>query len=696
MQNLEQNLRKLYVHTITVLSLVFILGLAILAAYGTSQLAGSLAYETADSILLNIITAIFPVFVIVFLKKVPRVSLVLKRIEKDDIQFSRLRNILFYLLMIQGIIWVCSTQFIPDIDQKNILNAAHAIRLGDLGMYSPGGYMNNYPHQMGMVLFCWALSFIVGSWNFLAFQMLNAVFYALIWRSLADISGYFGMSRGTQLGIPLLGMFFTPLLFYCSYVYGIIPGLGLALLAIRSTLRWFETEKQFHAVAAGLFFGISVFLKENYLIFAIGVLIFSVMEALRLKKRRAVIVILWILVFLVGFKTVSKSAFQRLNSSDQAQGISRVAWIAMGLQDDGGFYPGGFNYYNEYSYSDSGYNTQVQSSVAFENILSTLNDFSTGKRDAAEFFLRKISLQWNNPTFMSFWIVRMMSSVMEESNWLWSIKDVVGMNNVLRFLNPLQFSLLFGAAIYIFSCRDNKEYERSLLLLMIFCGGFIFHIFWESRAEYALPYYVLLFPYAVAGYRRAIQCTDSILFHTEEKMQGKTVAGSAVIAAVLIVCTGAVFLTALGKTAVLRASTEEYSQYLYAREVTRQPYFSSYKTEIVPFDNADDTLWYHTLPNTSSSLLIDAEDRDVIEMVSVAGKNRLRIARRLYITAQDDGTVTISPYVDNHSQIWHYLPCANDTYAIVNENNMALTMLTDGSIHLLPFTGDEKQSWYFR
>ena len=696
MHHLERGLRKLYVYIITALSLVFILGLVLIAAYGTSQLAGSLVYETADSILLNIITAVFPIFLIAFLKKVPGVSLALKRVEKDDILFSRFKNIMFYLLLIQGIIWVCGTQFIPDIDQKNILNAARAIRIGDLGMYSPGGYINYYPHQMGMVLFCWALSFVVGSWNFLAFQMLNALFYALIWRSLADISGYFGMSRGTQLGTQLLGMLFIPLLFYCSYVYGIILGLGLALLAIRSTLRWFETEKQIHAAAAGLFFGVSVFLKENYLIFAVGVLIFSVMEVLRLKKRRMAIVMLWILVCLVGFKTVSKSAFQRLNSSDQAQGVSRVAWVAMGLQDDPNFCPGGFNYSNEYSYSDSGYNTQAQSSVAFENILSTLNDFSTGKRDAAEFFLRKISSQWNNPTFMSFWIIRMMSSVMEESNWLWSIKDVVGMNNVLRFLNPLQFALLFGATIYILSCRDNKEYERSLLLLMIFCGGFIFHIFWESRAEYALPYYVLLFPYAAAGYCRAIQYTGFLIFHKEEKVQAEAVASGLVIVAVLVVCLGAVCLTAFGKTAVLRASTEEYADYLYAREVTRQPYFSSYRTEIVPFGNMDNTLWYHTLPNTSPSLLIDAQERDVIEMVSVAGENRLRIARRLYITSQENGTVTLSPYADDQSQIWHYLPCGNDTYAIVNENDMALTMFTDGSIHLLPFTGDEKQGWYFK
>lgn len=39
----------------------------------------------------------------------------------------------------------------------------------------------------------------------------------------------------------------------------------------------------------------------------------------------------------------------------------------------------------------------------------------------------------------------------------------------------------------------------SLALALIFIGGFVFHIFWEGKGQYTIPYFVLLFPYAVMG-----------------------------------------------------------------------------------------------------------------------------------------------------------------------------------------------------
>ena len=34
---------------------------------------------------------------------------------------------------------------------------------------------------------------------------------------------------------------------------------------------------------------------------------------------------------------------------------------------------------------------------------------------------------------------------------------------------------------------------------VVFLGGYLFHLFWESSASYTIPYFVLLIPYAVCG-----------------------------------------------------------------------------------------------------------------------------------------------------------------------------------------------------
>jgi len=49
------------------------------------------------------------------------------------------------------------------------------------------------------------------------------------------------------------------------------------------------------------------------------------------------------------------------------------------------------------------------------------------------------------------------------------------------------------------------------MLAMIFIGGFIFHLVWEVKGQYAMPYYVLLLPYAAMGYSKAAECVAALL-----------------------------------------------------------------------------------------------------------------------------------------------------------------------------------------
>ena len=37
-------------------------------------------------------------------------------------------------------------------------------------------------------------------------------------------------------------------------------------------------------------------------------------------------------------------------------------------------------------------------------------------------------------------------------------------------------------------------------MIIAVLGGFLFHIFWEGKCQYTLPYYILLFPFSIQGY----------------------------------------------------------------------------------------------------------------------------------------------------------------------------------------------------
>ena len=46
---------------------------------------------------------------------------------------------------------------------------------------------------------------------------------------------------------------------------------------------------------------------------------------------------------------------------------------------------------------------------------------------------------------------------------------------------------------------------------MILIGGFMFHMVWEAKSQYTLPYFVLLLPYTVMGYSKAAECISKAM-----------------------------------------------------------------------------------------------------------------------------------------------------------------------------------------
>ena len=86
----------------------------------------------------------------------------------------------------------------------------------------------------------------------------------------------------------------------------------------------------------------------------------------------------------------------------------------------------------------------------------------------------------------------------------YTVKDILyngGILNTLLFLwqDVMQSALLFGLVLFLILGRKKLKLEKSCLIITVL-GGFLFHIFWEGKCQYTLPYYILLFPFSVEGY----------------------------------------------------------------------------------------------------------------------------------------------------------------------------------------------------
>lgn len=70
---------------------------------------------------------------------------------------------------------------------------------------------------------------------------------------------------------------------------------------------------------------------------------------------------------------------------------------------------------------------------------------------------------------------------------------------MIWFMDQYQSLIFAGVFLWIlFGFWKKKDLEQQILLITVF-GGFLFHMLWEAKGRYILPYFVMLLPMAAVG-----------------------------------------------------------------------------------------------------------------------------------------------------------------------------------------------------
>ena len=94
----------------------------------------------------------------------------------------------------------------------------------------------------------------------------------------------------------------------------------------------------------------------------------------------------------------------------------------------------------------------------------------------------KISSMWTENTYSA---VR--NNTVKNYNLEWLIKPLTFYQKVLL--------ILIGLCSFIILFQNRKNISLELLLLItVFVGGFLFHVLWEAKSRYIIPYIVILIP----------------------------------------------------------------------------------------------------------------------------------------------------------------------------------------------------------
>jgi len=438
---------------------------------------------------LLILLAIVAISVIPIVNK--KLSAVEDKLVSDDKLYKRLYFVLTFFLLFISVLWILLSRFGSTADSEEVQKAAAGLVSGYVDMYLPGEYMNRCQNQIGLALVESFVFRIAGdAYSPLIFQLFNAVCVPLIITALSC----FAKARTAKLSILLMGILWFPLILTTSHIYGNVPGVTFALWSYVFLLKYMEDKKIRNAFISVVIIAIACLLKQNFIIFLIAYFLICLYSLLMEKKFSYIAVGIVAVIFSVFLGKGAVAVTEQITGMEMNGGMSNLSYIAMGMQESERA-PGWFNFYNINSYYDGGYDTSAQNEIVKRDIKERLLLFKEHPLYALDFYVQKLASQWNEPTLQSIWGLRVHDEPL--TGFLAFLVSPYGTDKVLPYFKFFQVLIYFS--VLMFLIFEKKKDTGSLLLLTAFIGGVLFHFIWEAKAQYALPYFVLLLPFAVRG-----------------------------------------------------------------------------------------------------------------------------------------------------------------------------------------------------
>jgi hypothetical protein len=136
--------------------------------------------------------------------------------------------------------------------------------------------------------------------------------------------------------------------------------------------------------------------------------------------------------------------------------------------------------------------------LAETDLKATYLKYKNNPVSLKDFLYEKITTQWNNVDFQAHGVLFNRNDK-EKDRLHWFADDGSRFHSAyLWVLDRIMSVIYFGCLCYLVFRRKEPDIVLRTGYI-IFLGGFIFHIFWEGKSQYALPYFVLLIPFAVCG-----------------------------------------------------------------------------------------------------------------------------------------------------------------------------------------------------
>jgi hypothetical protein len=244
----------------------------------------------------------------------------------------------------------------------------------------------------------------------------------------------------------------------------------------------------------------------------LGIIISLILDTIQQFDKKNIFVILLIIILFVGSNPIIYKIAEIRSTKTVNDGIPMISYIAMGISQpitrSAGWYGDILNV--ESLYANANFDTKQTKQDSYTVIKDRLKEFAYSPKTFVKFYLDKILSTWCEPTFQTIWEAEPLDEFdnqnAEYKNYLLNNKILISLyqgklNSILTYyLNVLEITVFaFSAFSVIVSIKNKTINHQNFILIICFIGGFFFHILWETKCVYVIPFYFMLLPSTADG-----------------------------------------------------------------------------------------------------------------------------------------------------------------------------------------------------
>lgn len=436
-------------------------------------------------------------------------------------------SIVLGLALLTQIIYIQQIKFIPTSDQSIICFYANEMLKGNLkDIFVPGSYLNNYPFQTWLTGFIAVIFKYFGKDNFLVFQVMNVI------ASVCNMALLFLITRKLfqketvqKICLLLILGFNLYFVFFNVHVYGNIMGLTFSLIAIYTTMLFMEKKHWWYLIISGIAITIAIFFKSNYNIFLCGILLTLVLYAMQQKKWKICFSVLLVGIIYLGVTKTATKLFEKKIGAEMPGGVPMLSYVYMGLADNPMLNSGWYTADTIEIYHKNKENTKAATEETKVLLKERVKYWLQNPGYAIYFMADKEASTWLNPTFQAIWCSLPSNLILDKypeyASYFESKKGIISMLNGKAYqveegyFNIYQIIIFVLASVGMISVTKKAIGPEMTIIPMLFFGGFLFHLFWETKAIYVLQYYFLLLPFAAYGIYQGMQWMQNYMFRNK-------------------------------------------------------------------------------------------------------------------------------------------------------------------------------------